>query len=423
MTLLASCKSNSFDNGCDSASRDKVVVISDLHLSGDIACTRTLEHLPRLVEFLKEVRKSQTVKEIVIAGDLFDEWYVPTRQENGDTQTAMLGRIAESNKAVFKALNAIIKEGKIKVTYIPGCSDMSADVAAVESVLPGIVQARDNGTMLGSYSPEGLPEVVIEHGNRYDFYAAPMSSEATSETVPPAYFMARLMADSYSDSPSTPSEATVMPITVPGEKADTEQQARYAYYLGWYNHLTRKAYVKDSLNSKIINTATGNMSGVFAIADLIPMNNPDGNIEMNLYPTICNDSVWIKRQSDNGVSVKCSATDAATGSLNPDYIDRQAKIQYFKNDTQNARVVVFGHTHTPTIIKNFTNTQGRECIYANSGSWTDMPVRPGETAEQDACNMDFVIVTPSAGHDSINVELYQYVRGEHVVIDGAALAL
>lgn len=61
--------------------RNKIVVISDLHLGNDRAYSENVHHLGRLVQFLNEVRSSTSVKELVLGGDIFDEWYVPTRTE------------------------------------------------------------------------------------------------------------------------------------------------------------------------------------------------------------------------------------------------------------------------------------------------------------------------------------------------------
>ena len=88
---MGSCSSNNddpvstnpFDNMSESSNneRDKIVIISDLHLGNDLAYSENVKHLKRLEEFLGEVRSSGTVKELVIGGDMFDEWYIPTRSE------------------------------------------------------------------------------------------------------------------------------------------------------------------------------------------------------------------------------------------------------------------------------------------------------------------------------------------------------
>ena len=59
--------------------RNKIVVISDLHLGNDLSYSENVKHLKRLEEFLTEVRSSTTIKELVLNGDILDEWYIPTR--------------------------------------------------------------------------------------------------------------------------------------------------------------------------------------------------------------------------------------------------------------------------------------------------------------------------------------------------------
>ena len=88
---MGSCSSNNddpvstnpFDNMSESSNneRDKIVIISDLHLGNDLTYSENVKHLKRLEEFLGEVRSSGKVKELVIAGDMFAEWYIPTRSE------------------------------------------------------------------------------------------------------------------------------------------------------------------------------------------------------------------------------------------------------------------------------------------------------------------------------------------------------
>lgn len=119
---------NPFDNLRESSNiaRDKIVVISDLHIGNDISYSETVKHMPRLIEFLNEVRSSATVKELVIGGDMFDEWYIPAKADTygGGTQADFVRKTVAANKGLFDVLNGIIKDKKIKVTYVPGNHDM-----------------------------------------------------------------------------------------------------------------------------------------------------------------------------------------------------------------------------------------------------------------------------------------------------------
>lgn len=68
--------SNPFDNisVSENLNRDKIVIISDLHLGNDLSYSETvIHHMERLKQFLKEVRTSNTVKELIMNGDILDE--------------------------------------------------------------------------------------------------------------------------------------------------------------------------------------------------------------------------------------------------------------------------------------------------------------------------------------------------------------
>lgn len=107
---------------------------------------------------------------------------------------------------------------------------------------------------------------------------------------------------------------------------------------------------------------------------------------------------------------------AIQGSLFTSFIDNQSYVQYFNNSESDARIVVFGHTHKP-MINSFTNHDGKECIYANSGTWEDQKTRDKNTdIEQDTINMDFVIISPVKSESKkLQVGLYQYRSGNHIL--------
>jgi len=147
--------------------RNKIVVISDLHLGNDRAYSENVHHLGRLVQFLNEVRSSTSVKELVLGGDIFDEWYVPTRTETygSGTQADFIRKSVTANQAVFDVLNRIIREGNIKLTYIPGNHDMGFTAEQVDIALPGVNQDRDSSEKyaIGTYHPDGYPQIAMEH--------------------------------------------------------------------------------------------------------------------------------------------------------------------------------------------------------------------------------------------------------------------
>ena len=137
--------------------RNLILVISDIHL-GVASYQECNANRTALVHFLQKVRNSPNVKELVIAGDFLDEWFVPANIDNyqGTDQTNYVDRIALNNQSVFNAFNNIIQDGNILLTYVPGNHDLTITEANINRILPGINQSRDAGKLgLGSYSQIG----------------------------------------------------------------------------------------------------------------------------------------------------------------------------------------------------------------------------------------------------------------------------
>jgi len=409
--------------------RNKIVVISDLHLGADLSYSENVHHLPRLAQFLTEIRKSETVKELVIAGDMLDEWYVPSRNDtyNGGTQEEFIKKIASVNKTVIDILNGIIQDGKVKVAYTPGNHDLLVPEAYVEEILPGIHQARDAGKQgIGTYHPDGYPQIAIEHGHRYDFFCSPdpfsNQDRAPGSILPPGYFFTRIAVNSITNPPSAVGDTT--PVrTVTLHSTDATQVNAYIYYGIWKYVLTSYIPVKDNFDEKIIVTHLGHFNDTVRINDIIPYNAENGTIDMKLFSGICSQQTWENRLAFNNVPVKTLAKDAIPGSLQTAFIDEQSNTQFFQNDSSNVRIVVFGHTHNP-MIKSYTNARKGDCLYANSGTWIDKKVKNGATADQDVENMDFLVLMPqSADTSMMKVERFKYRKGKHVSIESRSIRL
>jgi UDP-2,3-diacylglucosamine pyrophosphatase LpxH len=412
--------------------RDKIVVISDLHLGNDISYSELVEHLPRLEEFLNEVRSSTTIKELVLAGDIFDDWYVPTRTDtygNG-SQADFIRKSVETNQGVFNVLNGIIKDGKIKLTYIPGNHDMGFTEESINIALPGVNQARDSDEKcgVGTYYPDGYPEIAIEHGHRYDFFCAMTpnanETEAPGATLPPGYFFARIAANSFTN-PTTIEEATKVPLVTLNDPTNAEQRSKYIYYNIWKTVLNEITYVKDDFNEPIIKTNVGNYTKTYAINDILPKNSAvDGSIQMNLYNGIFTQNKWEERLTYNNVKVMTEIDTAIVGSLYTKFIDKQSNLQYFSQPLSKARIVVFGHTHKP-MIKLFANLNEEACLYVNSGTWEDQKTRDKNAPiDQDGIKMHFVVISPvKSDKTKLQVSLNQYRYGKHVQLESKELGL
>jgi len=430
MLILTSCDNdeiastaNSFDETTKSGevlTRDKIVVISDVHLGNDSTYSECVKHLPLLKKFLTQVRESKTIKELVIAGDLLDEWYVPSRLDtyNGGTQKDFVRKIAQTNKIVVDELNNIIQDKKIKVTYVPGNHDLLLTAENVNEVFPGINQARDAGKQgIGTYHPEDYPQIAIEHSHRYDFFCAPdpysKPNAELGSILPPGYFFTRIAVNSVTNYPTDAEKVLPREVKL-NYPSDSVLVNSFVYYNCWKSVLTTLIPVKDNHDDKIIVTNIEKYKGTYSINDVVPFNTSDGKIDMNLFSGSCSQQAWEKRLAYNNVPKMTYAKDAIKGSLVTSFLDGQSETQYFKNSNSNVRIVIFGHTHLP-MVKSYTNTKNEECIYANSGTWVDEKVKAGQPAvNQNKRNMDFIVIEPQHNNKSmIDVELLNFHNGRN----------
>ncbi len=376
-----------FSNG--GKERNMIVVLSDIHLGADLAYAECNNNLGALELFLKQVKASRNVKELVIAGDMLDEWFIPATVDiyQGKDQSDYVKRIAAANKGVIDAFNSIIKEGKILVTYVPGNHDLTITAQNVEQILPGINQARDLEQGLGTYSPADNPKIAIEHGHRYNFFCAPdpISNQdiAPGTITPPGYFFTRIGVHSYVN--NFPPAGDIIPTVTPNT-SPRKYKSYNAFHLLeiWKVTLTRFT-IPNKFDEKIIVTNMDGFHGAYSVNDILPyQNTPGGFIDVNLYKGI--QDTWDQRQVLNHVAVNIPVSQAIANAANAGESDDQAKNQYFLNPNSDKRIVIFGHTHDPKIIPS-DNYTGQKCIYANTGTWIDHN-SVGSTI------MSFVVITP-----------------------------
>jgi UDP-2,3-diacylglucosamine pyrophosphatase LpxH len=416
---LASCDSNETILGplnSGGGDRTQIVVISDTHLGADLSYSETSENLQPLVDLLVQVRESPTVKELVIAGDFLDEWFVPATTETyaGGSQADFVGRIATTNRDVIGAVARIIREGDIRVTYVPGNHDLDITAENIARILPGMHQARDDVQGLGTYSPEGHPEIAIEHGHRYNFFCAPdpfsNSSVAPGSSLPPGYFLTRIAALHVVQHCTTPGDS-IRTVT-PNSGGGAGQALAYVYWKVW-KALMLNLPVENRFDDRIIVTGLGGFAQTYAINDIMPYQATTGGfIDMNLFKGSVD--TWDQRQVANHVAVQIPVLQALADILSPPGTDVQATTQYFANPASDVRIVVLGHTHDAKLITT-VNHAGLKSIYANSGAWIDHS--PGRTT------MNFVVITPQGPEARCGTEVKVYGFTGEVMTELAADSL
>jgi UDP-2,3-diacylglucosamine pyrophosphatase LpxH len=387
-------------NAAANNTRSQIVVVSDIHLGIDDAFTENKQNRQALVDFLTLIRTSPNVKELVIAGDLIDEWFIPMTYVTPSSEAALVDAIAANNQTVVDALNQIIKDGAIKVTYTPGNHDILVTADDMQRICPGINQARDNTQGLGTYVTGANSEIAIEHGHRQNFFCAPdpisnrnITNNNTS-VLPPGYFFTRIATSSVVE--GHPATSNTFPAITANEK-DPSQLGYYLYAKIWQAILSGLP-VKESLTDKVIKTNIDGFTQDYAINDLIPQQDPQtGIFDVTLFKGV--QDTWDQRQDLAGVKIKIPVAEAIVKSADANFTDSQAKKQFFDLDVSK-RIVVFGHTH---VVRNlpFTNLEGKPTIYANSGTWIDK--NPGFPT------MTFVVITPPKSGSAIeSVNVYKY---------------
>jgi UDP-2,3-diacylglucosamine pyrophosphatase LpxH len=388
--------------------RNRIVVVSDLHLGADPAYAEIHENLKPLEHFLEKVGAASHVRELVIAGDLLDEWFVPATTDTyaGKDQRDFIRRIAAANPGVIDALNRIIQAGEITVTYVPGNHDLAVTAENVAELLPGIRQARDAEQGLGVYSPAGHPEMAIEHGHRYDFFCSPdpisNRDAAPGSIMPPGYFFTRIAALHVAQQCHTAGDT--LPVVTRNVSGDEGQNAAFVYWEVW-KKLILDMPVENKFEDPIIVTRIDGFTRTYSIDDLIPyQSSAGGTIDVNLFKGIYD--AWDERQTLNRVAVHVPAAEAIAGVTGVRGTDDQAEKQYFLNPESDARIVIFGHTHDAKIIPS-ENLKGQKTIYGNSGTWIDHHSHP--------TTMNFIVITPRSAEASswTHVKLFNF-EGEAV---------
>ncbi|MGI6783086.1 MAG: metallophosphoesterase [Aminivibrio sp.] len=389
--------------------RSVVVVISDIHLGMDDAYAEIRENRAPLAEFLQKIRRSPNIKELVIAGDFIDEWFIPAGMDTyaGQTQKEFARRVAANNESVAGAFRDIISDGKIKVVYVPGNHDLLISSETIQSVFPGMAEARDVRG-LGVYSPDGCPEVAIEHGHRYNFFCAPdpISNRgiAPDSILPPGYFFTRIATLSVVE--GKPRPGAPRPVVAPNSRGESQELA-YVYWKVWEG-LMDELPVREAFDEKIIRTGIDGFTEDYAMGDLMPRQaEPGGDIVMNLFSGITD--TWEERQELNRVAVKIPVRDAISKAASSAETDGQANVQYFKNPSSDKRIVVFGHTHEARMIPSEMH-DGRRALYVNSGTWIDK--NPTQT-------MTFATICPLGSER--HVGLYHYSKDGNLTVMGEAV--
>ncbi len=346
-------------------SRSKIVVISDIHLGIDDSFAEIGANRDFLLQFLTRIQATPDVRELVIAGDFLDDWYLPLDYPSYTDTAAFYRKVIANNQVIMDALKDVMRSG-IELVYVPGNHDMLLDAEILDEALPGIVQARD-ARGLGVYYTGDRNEIIIEHGHRYDVFSAPDTLSnaelcGNDETILPAGYIYARYAASWviQDHPAV--EKALPEVTTVPDKTDADQYGAYIYY-AILKDISKRITPREGLEEKIFDMRIAGFDDAYTYLDFYPARQEDGTISApKLFRNI--QRTWDGRQVINQVRVPNSFIEAAAGTLEWRYFFEQAKSQYLENPAENVEVVLFGHTHVPALID-----LGGGKYYVNAGTW------------------------------------------------------
>jgi predicted phosphodiesterase len=345
----------------------KRIFISDIHMGDERSMKRVGPHsypygwlqknITKLTNFLHDQLHAQEVGQVVILGDLFDQWVIPTDLEPLPRLDAIVNNPA--NKGIIDNLKELAISSKL--SYVPGNHDMSAcpnDIGGmkkfIEKAFPGIHFICNDDQPTGVYR-EG--QLVAEHGNMYCLFNAPDTWTAPGSFLPLGYFISRMVAYKVAQTgqPENYLDILVEFIDVFKEKPNFV----YDLFL---------AVAADAGLNEIDIINMGNMSGFPAEVTI--------NEVANKYMQLMHD--WDKNHDKIGSHVAMEG-DSFLG------LEWAAYRVYLGPGTDpNINIAIFGHTHAwenedpyPSLDENDQEsgpsfpTQPCKAIYANSGTWID----------------------------------------------------
>ena len=374
----------------DSTSRNSIVCISDIHMGDPRSVAMGYcwfsKNAAAMESLLDVVLTNHQVRELVILGDLFDEWVVPYRISPFDSQAGinnsrdyfMAVANAPTNINIINKLKAIASGGTIKLTYIPGNHDMLLTQEILQEIIPGVFWQGDS-TGVGHYSP--LSEIIMEHGHRYDFFNCPQPLSNPGHILPPGYFISRLDAEGLMEQRSNKykdvnSSTGKVEFLTAWTAAFTYLQVKYSLQVA-----------ADSANIRM--GGIDNYSNPFSFNGIRDMY--AGNIEDG----------WPSTETRNGVPVTMPVLMAILdGSID---LSLTAAYEYMQPTVPKLfKTVVFGHTHNP-MLKVYPAGKQYTGIYANTGSWVNAEL-------SSKAVRTFVVIKPGewTGSDLDIVSLYQY---------------
>jgi len=343
-------------------SRTKRIFVSDIHMgdaeslhpSGGLHpwCWLYADHAKMFADFLELKLHDSEVREIVILGDLLDEWVCPTEVDPvppGSSSGEQFQKIAEApqNVAAINNLKAIAASDEIDLIYVPGNHDMLMTRDVLTEIIPGI-------TYLGTGAGEGVftaDGIAAEHGSMYTLFNAPDTYSRPGHSLPIGFFIARSVAENTAKGDGSLHYLEILAETI-------------------VKLLGKEDFVR-ALFTSIVNAAGVSSEAPIKMAGL---DGYSGSVTVREAGTWFGDlyEQWKHHMPNNVTNAEAVLDDVM-------HLYTAAITQYFRKKHK-ADIVIFGHTHVYALHAlnfdvDFEKTTHEEMqigykhIYANSGTW------------------------------------------------------
>jgi UDP-2,3-diacylglucosamine pyrophosphatase LpxH len=332
----------------------KRIYIADIHMNAGRGFKKSnsvhpyewlgKEEANRFAKFLEYLNDSATIREVVILGDLMDDWVYPVNEEPPSLQDILDASI---NKNIFQALRKLSQNEKINVLYLPGNHDMGATKELIAKNFPGKKNSQKNsqknsrgmvfgGTALNN-SVYRTSRLRAEHGSAHAMFNAPDAINSPGSRLPLGYFISRVIAT---------------------KARDTGHADRHYW--------TYADDLLEILGPQKLGTSV--FEAVLEEADLdddtkihMPKRNGKSKIVTAGQVKEKYAALYDQWKKTHGIGLALKAMMAEVGLLG-----RMADHLCKQGDTN---IVVFGHSHDWKLDKDVWFVEDR--IYANCGTWCD----------------------------------------------------
>lgn len=350
--------SDLISDGKTSLQRNLIACISDIHMGQQKAVDSGYcwfsDNREALEQFLDMVVEKPVFKELVIMGDLFDEWMIPYSISPFDSAYGVTNTReyfesvanAESNTLIFDKLKAIALDPDIQLTYFPGNHDMRLTEEIFKSIIPGS-QWKSDAVGLGRYSP--TDEILLDHGHRYDFFNCPEPLVNDGHILPPGFFVTRLYAQGYM-------------THGPPNKSSSQTKSSIEFDLAWDIALYELDHKYFSMNTDY-NADNILMDGIDNYTDPFSFNGAKEMFRKNI------EDKWDDTQTQNKVPVLLKVYEALEAGISLHNLYKVAIKEYMQESSPvQYKIVAFGHTHKAA-LDVYPKGSNFNSIYANSGTW------------------------------------------------------